>query len=102
MVGSLECPFSSHLDHWRFATKGGSGSPWVDVMPRGCDVASGGLGLSFFDFSSPFRTSVPYLYAFEIIKKSNQIPEGIGFGVKSETLIQMLKSSGVRTYKKAG
>ena len=46
--------------------------------------------------------SVSKLDAFEVMKKKKQIPEGVGFGVKSETLIQMLKSSGVRTYKRGG
>ena len=46
--------------------------------------------------------SVSKLDAFEVMKKKKQIPEGVGFGVKSETLIQVLKSSGARTYKRGG
>ena len=46
--------------------------------------------------------SVSKLDTFDVIKKSNQIPEGVGFAVKSETLIQMLKSNGVLAYKTEG
>ena len=46
--------------------------------------------------------TVSKLDVFKMIKERNQIPEGIAFGVKSQTLIQMLKSSGVQTYKKGG